>query len=55
MVQEEVFEGQTAFVCEACGFHYETRQEAQRCEVFCEEQNACDPDIIKNALENRDL
>lgn len=53
MVAEEAFQGKATFLCEVCGFHYESRERAAQCEQFCKEHNACDPEIIQNALENQ--
>lgn len=47
-----VVEENGLYRCEACSFRYEEQGLAERCEAFCREHNACDPDIIAQAVEN---
>lgn len=51
MVKKEEYEGFEAFLCEACGFHYKDRNEAEKCEKFCEEENMCNSEITSSSLE----
>lgn len=51
MVEKEIFEGGASFRCEACGFHYGNRTDAEICEEFCEEKGICDSDITSRSLE----
>lgn len=39
------------YECEVCHFRYRDRETAEECEQFCREHNACDPDIITEAVE----
>lgn len=40
------------YQCEACSMWYETRDLAERCEAFCREHDACDPEIIAEAVDS---
>ncbi len=53
MVEKEEFEGQEAYRCEACGFHYSERETAERCEEFCETREGCSTEITAKAVERR--
>lgn len=53
MVLEERFDGDDAFRCEVCGFHYEEQATAERCEDFCREHGSCSSTITEQALERR--
>lgn len=37
--------------CEVCGLRYEDRELAEDCEQFCREHNACNTDIIQQAVD----
>ena len=51
MVKEETKKGKNYFVCEECGFYYETEDLAQKCEAFCKEHNSCSLEITKHAVQ----
>ena len=51
MVKKEEYNGSEAFLCEACGFHYREKKQAEKCENFCEEENICNSEITSNSLE----
>ena len=36
--------------CEECGFSYETRELAQKCEDWCSEHHSCSLEITKHAV-----
>jgi len=38
------------YTCEACGFSYEDKQIAEKCEAWCTEHNSCNLEIIKHAV-----
>jgi len=38
------------FMCERCGFIYEDRETAMKCEEFCRRNKACNSDYLKKAL-----
>lgn len=50
MVKEEEYKGKTIFVCEACGFGYETKEMAQKCEDYCNKNHSCSLEITKLAI-----
>lgn len=41
------------YQCEECGFHYEDKELAEKCEAFCKENSACNIEIIRHAVEQR--
>ncbi|MFQ6010269.1 MAG: hypothetical protein ACE5J7_04085 [Candidatus Aenigmatarchaeota archaeon] len=51
MVKEESFKGKDAFRCEACGFHYTQKKDAEACEKFCTEHRGCSLEITKKSME----
>jgi hypothetical protein len=50
MVKPYVHEGREIYLCEVCGYGYEERAVAERCEAFCTEHNACSLEITKDAV-----
>lgn len=51
MVLEEEFNGVDSFKCEECGFHFEEKDLAEKCESYCRDKGVCSSEITKNALE----
>ncbi|MFB6166888.1 MAG: hypothetical protein ABEJ62_01350 [Candidatus Nanohaloarchaea archaeon] len=51
MVTRESFDGQEAFKCDICGFHYAEREDAEECEEFCETYEGCSTRLAQKALE----
>ena len=45
MVRETTSNGRTVYACEECGFVYEEREWAEKCEAFCAERHACSIEI----------
>ncbi len=41
------------YQCEECGFHYQNREIAEKCEAWCKEHKTCNTEIIKQAEENK--
>lgn len=41
------------YQCEVCGFHYESKELAEKCEAWCKEHNSCNLEITGNAEENK--
>jgi len=39
------------YQCESCGFYYEDKELAQKCEDFCKEHNSCSLEITKHAVQ----
>lgn len=50
MVKDIEKEDKKYYQCEECGFFYETRELAQKCEDFCREHNSCSLEITKHAI-----
>jgi hypothetical protein len=42
--------GERSFVCEICGFTYEDRFWAEKCQKYCAEHNACSLEITRHAV-----
>ena len=53
MVKEVEKDGKIVYQCEDCGFHYEDRDTAERCEAFCKEKGMCSTDITANSIERK--
>ena len=51
MVKEIKKDGKTYFQCGACGFFYETRELAQKCEDWCKRTKSCNIEITKHAVQ----
>lgn len=51
MVTEEQFNGQDTYKCEVCGFHFQTQENAQACEDYCNTHGGCSSDLAQKALE----
>lgn len=43
--------GKTLYVCERCGFTYEEREWANKCEQFCTKYGACSLEITGHAVQ----
>ena len=41
------------YQCEECGFHYENREWAEKCEEWCREHKSCNLEITAHAEENK--
>lgn len=41
------------YQCPICGFHYENKEWAEKCEAFCRAHNGCSLEITKYAVENQ--
>lgn len=39
--------------CEECGFHYQDKALAEKCEVWCKEHKSCNIEITSHAEENK--
>lgn len=46
-------EGKELYQCEECGFHYEDKKQAEKCQVWCKEHHSCNIEIIASAIENK--
>jgi len=45
--------GKKLYQCEACGFHYTEKEQAEKCEAWCKEHNSCNLEITAQAEENK--
>ena len=53
MVKILIQEDKKLYQCEACGFHYESKEQAEKCEAWCKEHNSCNLEITAEAEENK--
>ena len=44
---------QKLYQCPECGFHYENRERAEKCEAWCREHKSCNIEITAHAEENK--
>ena len=44
-----VKEKDNLYVCEECGFIYESNEWAEKCEVWCKEHHSCNIEITKHS------
>lgn len=52
---EEIQEGEEVlYKCEECGLRYREKSWAEKCQVWCKENNSCNLGIIKFAIENEE-
>ncbi len=50
MVKELIREGETLYVCDACGLAYKERELAERCQSWCEQTQSCNLEITQKAV-----
>lgn len=48
-------ENKKLYQCEECGFYYESREWAEKCEAWCKEYKSCNLEITKHAAENQKI
>ncbi len=48
MVKEVDKEGKTAFACEECGFVYEEKEWAEKCQAWCRQNQSCNLEITEH-------
>lgn len=41
------------FQCPACGLHYKSKEVRNRCKRWCEKNNSCNIEIIKDSEESK--
>lgn len=51
MVKEIEKKGKIYYICEECGFAYESKDIAQKCEDWCKENHSCNIEITKSAVQ----
>ncbi len=55
MVKIAIQENKKLYQCEACGFHYTEKEQAEKCEAWCKEHNSCNLEITAQAEENKEF
>jgi len=50
MVKEIQEKGKTLYICSECGFGYDQKEMAEKCQSFCKEHNGCSLEITKHAV-----
>lgn len=53
MVKVIIQENKTLYQCEECGFHYEDREWAEKCETWCRKHHSCNLEITSHAEEDK--
>lgn len=55
MIRQVKQENKETYQCEECGFHYEEKEQAEKCEAWCKERHSCNLEITAHALENKTI
>ena len=50
MAEETNLEGEMVFKCLSCGWLYENRLMAEKCEAWCKKYKSCNMEIVKHAI-----
>ena len=50
ITKEEFKNSKKYFICEECGFAYNEKDWADKCENWCKEHKSCNIDITKHAV-----
>ena len=50
MVKEMKNKGKVRYVCEECGFAYEEKAWADKCEQWCRQHQSCNLEITEHAV-----
>ena len=50
MVREEKKNGKPLYICEECGFAYEEKEWAEKCQEWDEQHQTCNLEIIQHAV-----
>lgn len=50
MVKELKKSQKTLYVCEECGFAYEQREWAEKCQAWCQEHQSCNLEITQHGV-----
>ena len=51
MVKEIEKNDKKYYKCESCGFFYEGKEIAEKCQAWCDEHHSCNIEITKHAVE----
>lgn len=50
MVKEIKKNGKTLYICEECGFGYEQKEWAEKCQQWCQQYQSCNLEITQHAI-----
>jgi hypothetical protein len=50
MVRETKKNGKILYVCEECGFAYEQKEWAEKCQQWCKQHQSCNLEITQHAV-----
>jgi len=50
VVKETKKNGETLYVCEECGFAYEQKEWAEKCQQWCEQHQSCNLEITQHGI-----
>ncbi len=50
MVKETKTSGKTLYVCEECGYAYEEKEWAEKCQLWCSERQSCNLEITQHGI-----
>jgi len=50
MVKELCKDDITLYICEECGFAYEEKEWAQKCQHWCQQHQSCNLEITQHAV-----
>jgi uncharacterized C2H2 Zn-finger protein len=50
MVDETNLDGEIVFKCEKCGWLYRDKNIAEKCESYCQKNQACNLEITRHAI-----
>ncbi|MBI4173795.1 MAG: hypothetical protein HY519_03695 [Candidatus Aenigmarchaeota archaeon] len=51
MVKQDSKNGNSVFVCEACGFAYREQAWAEKCQAWCAKHKSCNVLITRHAVQ----
>ena len=55
MVKVIETQGKKLYECDECGFRYEKKEWAEKCEAWCKEHQSCNLEIYPNAIGLRNV
>ena len=55
MVKEEIKNNKKYYVCEECGFYYESKEWAEKCQAWCLEHHSCNLEITSHAVKDNSV